>query len=95
MAAEQGNYCAHCQTNCAQRGQTETGPVPLMTELTALCSLRQAERNPYAHHKDCTISQLAGEARQQIMTAEPFKSCPLRNRKDVAPISRGWTEGFQ
>ncbi len=95
LTAEQRNDCAHCQTNCEPRGRTETGTLPPMTELTALCSLRQAERNPYTHHKDCTILQLAGGAGQQIMTAEPFKSCQLQNRKDVALISRGWTEGFQ
>lgn len=78
-AAEQRNYCAHCQNDCEVRGQTQTLSLSLsrMTALTALCSLRQAERNPYAHHKDCTISQLAGGAGQQIMTAaEPFKSSP-------------------
>lgn len=93
LTAEQRNDCAHCQTNCEQRGQTKTRSLPLMTEPTALCSLRQAERNPYAHHKDCTIPQLAGGAGQQIMTAEPFKSCHLQNRKDVALISRGWKRG--
>lgn len=38
--------------------------LPLTTEHSALCSLRQAERNPDAHHKDCTISQLAAGAGQ-------------------------------
>lgn len=53
------------------RGQAKTCTCPPMTELTALCSLRQAERNLYAHHKDSTISQLAGGA-GQAMTAQPF-----------------------
>lgn len=66
---------AHIVKLTELRGQTETCTLPLMTELTALCSLRQAERNPSAHHKDCTISQLADRAGKQIMTAEPFKSC--------------------
>lgn len=74
------------------RGQTETCTLPLMTEPTALCSLRQAERNPYAHHKDCTILQLADRARKQIMTAEPFKSCHLQNRKDEAVCGLWRTE---
>lgn len=66
-----------------------------MTELTALCSLRQAERNPYAHHKDCTISLLAGRAGQQIPTAETFKSCRLQNRKDVTAVGGEQRGGFK
>lgn len=82
-AAEQGCYCARCRANCEQIEQTKHAP---MTELTTLCSLRQAERNPYAQHKDSTISQLAGGAAN--VTAEPFKSCHLQNRKDVTVSSR-------
>lgn len=61
-----------------------------MTEGTALWSLRQAEKNPYAHHNDRTILQSAGREGQQITTAETINH--LQNRKDVTDSKQGFQQ---
>lgn len=85
-AAEQRNYCAHCQTDCEPRGQTKSHTLSLWWLNYAVWGKRKGIL------KLITRTALS-RSWQQIITAEPFNS--RQNRKDATLIGEGLTERFQ
>lgn len=83
----QRNYCAHCQTKCELwREDQNMLSLSLMTKLTALCCLRQAERNPETHHKDTTIHSWLMQKKDWLWLLSPLSHVIYKTGRMGPPV---------